>query len=197
MGEMRMVAKWEKLRDTGTAEGRRNDCGNIMLVGICGTDEEGREPWGEIIHGSLIKPVPYRGLAELEFRMDEIARFLKLPSDTSPCRTLPGSHGGGMTALPEEYRKEGSAGWRSGSGFRQGMCRKRPRELVRVELLGRYHMSLQGRVRCRSTGEREICFRSALELMYLFSEIVQDMKNVRFKNKESGSPASHAGARLR
>ena len=41
--------------------------------------------------------------------------------------------------------------------------------MVCVELIGRKHMSLQGKIRIRQKAG-EVCFRSALELMVLLSE---------------------------
>jgi len=50
---------------------------NVMMISIR-KGEQG-EPEGEIIHFNLLNPVPYQGIKDLGFRIDEIARFFNLP----------------------------------------------------------------------------------------------------------------------
>lgn len=168
-----MPVEWKEQTDTRRIRKKASGYSNTMLIHISGTKEEGREPYGEIVHMNLLRPAPFHGLAQLGFRIDEIARFLKLQGDTSPYRSLAQEHSEGTGLLPEEYSKVIPAGQRARYSFCQGMHLKKAQEIVRVELLGMQHMSLQGRIRCRSTGEKEVYFRSALELMYLFSEMMQ------------------------
>ena len=53
-----------------------------MLIRIFGKKD--REPYGDIVHHNLGRPVPYQGAAQLVLRIDAISRSL----DHSP-RTLP------------------------------------------------------------------------------------------------------------
>lgn len=174
-----LPVEWKEQTDSGVFKRRTSGYSNMMLVRISGTEEEGQEPYGEIVHMNLLKPVPYRGLAELGFRINEIARFLKLQGEAPPYRSLDHDDKKGTGTLPEEYSKVIPCGQRARYGFCPGMHRKRAQEVVRVEVLGMQNMSLQGRIRCRSTGEREVYFRSALELMYLLSEMMRHAKESR------------------
>ena len=174
-----MPVEWKEQTDSGGIRRRASGYSNMMLIRISGTEEEGQEPYGEIVHMNLLKPVPYRGLAELGFRINEIARFLKLQGEAPPYRSLDHDDKEGTGILPEEYSKVIPSGQRARYGFCQGMHLKRAQEIVRVEVLGMQNMSLQGRIRCGSTGEKEIYFRSVLELMYLFSELMQRVKENR------------------
>lgn len=169
---------------------------NVMMVRIR-KDEQG-EPEGEIIHLNLKKPVPYQGMAELGFRIDEIARLLNLPESSRRCHTgsaisdsrkeeIPGGTGRYHSLgkeQKEEYRtlqKEFCQVVPTEQWKREDfICRfpaRRTKEIVSVELLGRHYRSLQGRLRCRGTREQYVYFRSALELMHLFTELLQDMEN--------------------
>ena len=82
--------------DKGRKRGLSKAYSNAMMIRIR-KDEQG-EPQGEIVHLNLRKPVPYRGLAELEFRICGIVRLLNLPAgreESNHC--LPGN-----IALPKE-----------------------------------------------------------------------------------------------
>lgn len=174
-----MPVEWKEQTDSGGIRRRASGYSNMMLIRISEAGEEGQEPYGEIVHMNLLKPVPYRGLAELGFRINEIARFLKLQGEAPPCRSLNHGYKEETGTLPEEYRTVIPAGQRARYGFCPGMHRKKTQKIVRVEVLGMQNMSLQGRIRCRSTGEREVYFRSALELMYLLSEMMRHAKESR------------------
>ena len=61
--------------------------------------------------------------------------------------------------LPEEYWQEEGAG-----------PTPRVRDTIYLQLIGRQHTSIQGRIWGRVTKKKYITFRSALELIYLLSE---------------------------
>ena len=134
--------------DKGRKRGLSKAYSNAMMIRIR-KDEQG-EPQGEIVHLNLRKPVPYRGLAELEFRICGIVRLLNLPAGREESNNLLS----GNIALPKEYCQiVPKAQW-----SRTDFCSRFPlsgtQETVCVEFLGNYHRSLQGRLRCRGTKER-------------------------------------------
>lgn len=165
---------------------------NAMMVCIW---QGGRgEPKGEIIHLNLKDPVPYQGVKELGFRIDEIARFLNLPDSGRGCHPKSSPSGSRKETPSGSCRKCRSPGrnekppgelpkerfeiiptgqWKREELVRRFPCRK-IREMVCVELLGRHYRSLQGRLRCRGTKEQYVYFRSALELMHFFAELLQE-----------------------
>lgn len=147
-------------------------CSNVMLVRIFGIDLG--ESWGDIIHSNLRRPVPYHSLANLIFSIERIARFLNLLDEQERfCSLAVDSSEGGM-ALPKEYQDKIPAGqWFRESFFRE-VKPKKVQAAVCVELIGGCYMSLQGRLWGEATKGRYRYFRSALELMYLFSEIQQE-----------------------
>ena len=154
--------------DKGRKRGLSKAYSNAMMIRIR-KDEQG-EPQGEIVHLNLRKPAPYRGLAELEFRICGIVRLLNLPAGREESNNLLS----GNIALPKEYCQiVPKAQW-----SRTDFCSRFPlsgtQETVCVEFLGNYHRSLQGRLRCRGTKERYVYFGSALELMYFFSDLLRE-----------------------
>lgn len=170
-----MPVEWKEKPQSGRWKSEpiqkgRNLC-NTMLVRVWGKDRG--EPCGEIIHLSLSGPVPYKSLGELIFRIDEIARFLGLWDKGPDFRTW-NCRKGEKERFPEEYGRPVS-----GDGNLEGLPYDLPREslpredsqVVCLELIGRQHMSLQGRLRGSRAGEKGVFFRSALELMYLFSQM--------------------------
>lgn len=165
---------------------------NAMMVCIW---QGGRgEPEGEIIHLNLKNPVPYQGVKELGFRIDEIARFFNLPDSSRGRHAKSSPSGCGEETLSGSRRKCRSPGrnekvpgglpkeafqiiptgqWKREDLMSRLPCRKM-REMVCVELLGRHYRSLQGRLRCRSTKDQYVYFGSALELMHFFAELLQE-----------------------
>lgn len=178
-----MPVEWKEQIDTGGIRRRTSGYSKMMLIRISGTEKEGWEPYGEIVHANLLKPVPYRGLAELGFRINEIARFLKLQGEAPLYRSLEHGYKEETGTLSEKYSKVIPAGQRARYGFFQEMHLKKAQKIVWVEVLGMHGMSLQGRIRCKSTGERDVYFRSVLELMYLLSEMMGHMKESRRPDK--------------
>lgn len=154
--------------------------GNTMLIRVWGKDRG--EPCGDIIHLSLPGPVPYKSLGELVFRIDGIARFLGLLDRGKDFRTW--NHRKEETERTlEEYGRPVSGG-RSPESLPDDWCKaflsedlsgealpREDRQVICLELIGKQHMSLQGRLRGIRAGEKGVCFRSALELMYLFSQL--------------------------
>lgn len=173
-----MIMKEKRQPGGKSVRGCRGSFGGSRTVMVRIQGVAGGEPWGEIIHLHWQKPVPYRGLAEMIFRMDEIARYLGLCEDGPGWRSLRGDPEGENGILPEEYSGRISTEQRARDGFCRELHLKRARDVVCVELLGRHYMSLQGRLRCKGTGERYVYFRSALELMYLFAELSQDVESI-------------------
>ncbi|MCI9282398.1 MAG: hypothetical protein HFG56_03805 [Lachnospiraceae bacterium] len=151
--------------DERLAEKKNRIFDNTMLIHMAGS---GKEPHGEIIHCDLQKPVPYKGLAELIFRMEEIASFLQISGEAQAFRSISGELE--VQTLPEEYCRTISMRGRTRSGFCQERYLKRIKDIIRVELIGRKYVSFQGRLQSRETEGEYIYFRSALELMYLLSE---------------------------
>ena len=72
-----------------------------MLIRIFGSRD--REPYGDIVHGHLKKPVPYQGSAELVLRIDSISRSLNLPVSEDTFRSIRRPGGESTNILPEEY----------------------------------------------------------------------------------------------
>lgn len=190
-----MLVEWKEPKDAKEEKSRQEIYSNIMLVRILRTDQkEAEDPGelrGEIIHLNLPKPIPYQGLTELVFRIEGIARLLNLqtgneesgPSgDGAGYRSLGSGPGGKASVLPQEYCRIVPTEQRAREGFCRGLHLKKAQEVVCVELLGRHHMSLQGRLRCKSTAEQYVYFRSALELMHLFSEL---SRNERHSGEET------------
>ena len=140
---------------------------NQMMIVLSGV--EAGEPYGEIVHWYLETPVPYHGLAELIFRLEGIARLLQVPGEDSDFRSLHGRTETKGQILPEEYCRTVSSLRRTTDNFGRKLYRRGKRDMVCVELIGRKHMSLQGKIRIRQKAG-EVCFRSALELMVLLSE---------------------------
>ena len=135
----------------GTADGP-----TAMLIRIFGRRDH--EPYGDIVHYDLKKPVPYQGSAELVLRIDAISRSLNLPASETTFRSMDKARDGTGNVLPEEYWQEEGAG-----------PTPRVRDTIYLQLIGRQHTSIQGRIWGRVTKKKYITFRSALELIYLLS----------------------------
>lgn len=162
-----MPVERKERADERLAGKRTGIFGNTMLIYMTGS---GKEPYGEIIHWDLQKPVPYRGLAELIFCMEEIASFLQISGKGPEFRSINKKLKKGVQTLPEEYHGKGSMTGRTRSVVCQEMYLRRMKDIIRVELIGRQHVSFQGRIQSRETEGEYVYFRSALELMYLLSE---------------------------
>ena len=170
------------MRERTDREMDRRKAGNlnrVMLVGISGTDAANGEPYGEIVYRELSRPVPYQGLAELGFRMDEIAQLFNLFPESPGSRSPGSAFDEGNGSLPEEYKKRTPAPRQSRESFPQSFTQKPVWEAVWVEVLGRRYGSLQGRLRCRGWEGADVYFRSALELMHLFTELLRDARKER------------------
>lgn len=168
-----------------------------MLIRIFGKRD--REPYGDIVHYHLKKPVPYQGAAQLVLRIDAISRSLNLPPSETTFRSVARPGDENRNVLPEEYWQEetfspgpGSARDKetvsveppargkstadgSGSSGADGTGTSPPhqvRETIYLQLIGRQHTSIQGRIWGIATRKKYITFRSALELIYLLSEAV-------------------------
>lgn len=197
-GGILLLAERETEKKRGREKGveKQESYSNVMLVRIMSREQNSscNEFAGEIVHLNLLKPVPYQGLAELVFRIEGIARFLNLqaeekeyspreckmryrPSESgTEYRSLGSGPGGRAGVLPDEYCRIVPTEQRAREGFGRGFHLKKAEDVVCVELLGRHYKSLQGRLRCKRTREQYVYFRSALELMYLFSEFSQDTR---------------------
>lgn len=132
-----------------------------MMVCIHGVGESG--PYGEILHFFLKKPVFFRGAGDLILKLDEIY----------------GKTNGRAGAEPRRYMGEPDPAveWCAASDVeimlensRLLQTRmERGRELLLVHLEGRRNASFQGRIRGRLTKGADLCFASALELLYLLA----------------------------
>lgn len=134
-----------------------------VLVRVFGT--EGGEPYGEVIHWNLLRPVPFKGLLELLRRIDGVADCLGLFGEENPsgCSgTYLGAEGRG---LPAEYQKIIPTRQRAREGFCRETYLKKARWTVRVELFGRCHKGIQGRIHGGTAGREPVYFCSAWELM--------------------------------
>ena len=160
-----------------------------MLIRIFGTKDH--EPYGDIVHYHLKKPVPYQGAAELVLRIDAISRSLNLPLSGTTFRSVRKPRDETGNVLPEEYWRDGTAG-AAGMGARRKTPDRSPdpaahsaadfdtdasppprvRDTIYLQLIGRQHTSIQGRIWGKATRKKYITFRSALELIYLLSEAV-------------------------
>ena len=131
-----------------------------MLIRIFG--KKGQEPYGDIVHHNLGRPVPYQGAAQLVLRIDAISRSLDhSPSDTA-FRSIQGrARDETGNGLPDEY-------WQKADTSPPG----RVRDTIYLQLIGRQHTSIQGRIWGKATRKKYVSFRSALELIYLLSEAV-------------------------
>ena len=165
-----------------------------MLIRIFGKKDQ--EPYGDIIHYHLKKPVPYQGAAELVLRIDAISRSLDLPASGSTFRSVRRPRDETGNVLPGEYWQEEASGGEPGdardmSGPQQeesameGISEAAPgcsgitaspppkvRDTIYLQVFGRQHTSIQGRIWGRATRKQYVSFHSALELIYLLSEAV-------------------------
>ena len=179
-----------------------------MLIRVFGKKDH--EPYGDIVHYELKKPVPYHGAAELVLRIDAISRGLDLPDFGNTFRSVRRPGDEGTNVLPEEYWREKPMGEQNppqevqkASGIRDtgqetggpssgvlasgstdtspdhdGPMKSRDapatrvRDTIYLQLIGRQHTSIQGRIWGRVTRKKYVSFRSALELIYLLSEAV-------------------------
>ena len=131
-----------------------------MLIRIFGKKD--REPYGDIVHHNLGRPVPYQGAAQLVLRIDAISRSLDLPPSDTAFRSIQGrARDGTGNGLPDEY-------WQKADTSPPG----RVRDTIYLQLIGRQHTSIQGRIWGKATRKKYVSFRSALELIYLLSEAV-------------------------
>ena len=131
-----------------------------MLIRIFGKKDQ--EPYGDIVHCYLKRPVPYQGSAELVLRIDAISRSLNLPASDTAFRSVRRPRDETGNVLPEEYWQDGTD---AGSP-------PKVRDTIYLQLVGRQHTSIQGRIWGRATRKKYVSFRSALELIYLLSEAV-------------------------
>ena len=134
-----------------------------VLVRMLGTAEG--EPYGEVIHWNLLKPVPFNGLSELLSRIDGIADFLGLFGEEDSYHQPGADPKETYEGLPAEYRERIPARQRAREGFGRETYLKKSDWTVRVELIGKYHKSFQGRIRGRMSGQGPIYFCSSQELM--------------------------------
>lgn len=169
-----------------------------MLIRIFGKKD--REPYGDIVHHNLGRPVPYQGAAQLVLRIDAISRSLDLPPSDTAFRSIQGrSRDGTGNVLPREYWQgtdtgvQGKAREETGNGLSDGYWQEketgnglpdeywqkadtsppgRVRDTIYLQLIGRQHTSIQGRIWGKATRKKYVSFRSALELIYLLSEAV-------------------------
>ncbi len=146
-------------------------CSRVMLVRILGTDLG--EPWGDIIHPNLQRPVLYHSLADLSFSIDRIARFLNLLGEQEKLRSSEIDSGEREMILPKEYQERIPAEQWLREGFYQEVKPRKIQKAVCVELIGGHYRSLQGRLWGEVTKGHYRYFRSVLELMYLFLEMQQ------------------------
>lgn len=153
-----------------------------MLIRIFGKKD--REPYGDIVHYDLKKPVPYQGAAELVLRIDAISRSLDPSGSGSAFRSVKKTGDESVNLLPDEYRAKEVTDRKpmaheppdQGSVHREPAEKESPppkiRDTIYLQLIGRQHTSIQGRIWGRATRKRYVSFRSALELIYLLSEAV-------------------------
>ncbi len=153
-----------------------------MLIRIFGKRDH--EPYGDIVHYDLKKPVPYQGAAELVLRIDAISRSLDPSGSGSTFRSVKKTGDESVNLLPDEYQvkevrnRKPMAHEPPGQGHvhREPAEKESPppkiRDTIYLQLIGRQHTSIQGRIWGRATRKRYISFRSALELIYLLSEAV-------------------------
>ena len=155
-----------------------------MLIRIFG--KKGQEPYGDIVHHNLGRPVPYQGAAQLVLRIDAISRSLDLPPSDTAFRSIQGrARDETGNVLPREYWQgigtgvQGKAREETGNGLPDEYWQKadtsppgRVRDTIYLQLIGRQHTSIQGRIWGKATRKKYVSFRSALELIYLLSEAV-------------------------
>ena len=137
-----------------------------MLIRIFGKKDQ--EPYGDIVHYHLKKPVPYQGAAELVLRIDAISRGFNLPASESTFRSVRRPRDETGNVLPGEYWQEETASEKTGDTSPP----PKVRDTIYLQVFGRQHTSIQGRIWGKATRKRYVSFRSALELIYLLSEAV-------------------------
>ncbi len=166
---------------------------SAMLIRIFGKKDQ--EPYGDIVHYHLKKPVPYQGAAQLVLKIDAISRSLDIPSSETVFRSTRRSGEETGNVLPEEYWQEKATAterkaveqknpeipdspeapgstWTEGQTGTDTGSFPKVRDTIYLQLVGRYHTSIQGRIWGNATRKQYISFRSALELIYLLSEAV-------------------------
>ena len=174
---------------TESGDQKISEGSTAMLIRIFGTKDH--EPYGDIVHYHLKKPVPYQGAAELVLRIDAISRSLNLPPSGTAFRSVRKPRDETGNVLPEEYWREEAAGTADMEARRKTPDQSptpaadpaagfgtdtspppRVRDTIYLQLIGRQHTSIQGRIWGRATRKKYVTFRSALELIYLLSEAV-------------------------
>ncbi|NBH74161.1 hypothetical protein D3Z51_19635 [Clostridiaceae bacterium] len=148
---------------TGETDTEPRAYSKTVLVRFWGT--EGGEAYGEVIHWNLLKPVPFKGIPELLQRIDGVADYLGLFGEGSPSGS-PGVYlGAEGRGLPAECQKIIPTRQRARDGFCRETYLKRARRTVRVELLGRCHKGIQGRIHGGTAGREPVYFCSTWEFM--------------------------------
>ena len=140
-----------------------------MLVFLQGQDACGL--YGSIINGFLREPVKFHGLGELILRLDEICDWINCPRRVSEPRFfnewMKKEFLESQNSHPEAERENCLPEMDLNACIRAFSAR----EVVMVYVGYRQNASLQGFVRGRVTEEQYVSFRSALELMRMFSMI--------------------------
>lgn len=143
----------------------------VMLIRIRGTDRG--ELHGDIIQYYLQEPVPFQNIRELIFRIDGVSRLLR-PAPEEEFHSLKrrgNQDKRQVLQMPESCGRLATLDSLRGEEFFHRFPAVGVQEMICLELIGRQHMSLQGRIRGGLTGGKDIYFRSALELMILLSEL--------------------------
>lgn len=144
-------------------------CSCAMLIGI---DNAVGRISGHIVQYNLARPVPFDNPGELVLRIEEICRYLeggdqpRAGTAAAGFRTMDGKCRKKIYLLPEKYRqlRDLSAGQKLPGNILT-------RETFYLEVIGRQHMSLQGRLKGRRTRSQYVYFRSALELMAMICQL--------------------------
>lgn len=150
-----------------------------MLVYIQGTERG--EPYGKIVSGCLRGPAAFGSLGELILTMDRIC-------GPAAADVLPAARQSAQEGLREEKsapaarKKEDLAAWedstpspRAADGL-EGALKEADRSVragavLAVRIMFRENSSMQGSVRGRLTGGKNVLFKSALELMRMLSQM--------------------------
>lgn len=145
-------------------------CSCAMLIGI---DNTAGRVSGHILQYNLARPIPFGDPGELVLRIEGVCRCLEEQSRFSEdaaapagFRTLDRKNTTKPYLLPEEYRQFRDLS--AGQGLPRNFLTK---ETFYLEVIGRQHMSLQGRLKGRRTHSQYVYFRSALELMAMICQL--------------------------
>lgn len=140
-----------------------------MLVFLQGQDQRGLH--GSIVNGFLKESVAFHGIDDLILSLDEICDWINCPRRVSEPRFLNRQMKKSFEEGPVQKPEINNENRLLGMDLESYIQTFRAKDVLMITIEYRQNASLQGSVCGKITGEQRVSFRSALELMRLFSQI--------------------------